>query len=230
MSLTPSDDAGHGVGGLVVEHELEQEEEYAGGGHVGDGVQQVGQGDPQELVVLEQGLECLERVAVLLGLGAQCVGAFLGAERDGPCGQDAEESDDDAEGGPAGLSFALGTGERPSEVADDRDDHDGDAVVADGAGEGAEGGVGGALVGVGGQRRDHAPVGDVTQGVEHVEHDEGDDEQHDEQRGVDVHQAEHAAEDHGEQDGGDQAAEELPWAEASPLGVGVVDEVAQQRR
>ena len=63
-------------------------------------------------------------------------------------------------------------------------------------------------------------VGNVTQGVEHVEHDEGDDEQHDEQRGVDVHQAEHAAEDHGEQDGGDQAAEELPWAEASPLGVG----------
>ena len=84
-------------------------------------------------------------------------------------------------------------------------------------------------MGVGGQCRNHAPVGDVTQGVEHVEHDEGDDEQHDEQRGVDIHQTEHAAEDDGEQHGRDGTADELPRTEASPLGGGVVDDVAQQR-
>ena len=120
-------------------------------------------------------------------------------------------------------------GEHVAEVGDNRDDDDSDAVVADGTGERSQRGVGGTLMRVGGQRRNHAPVGDVTQGVEHVEHDEGDDEQHDEQRGVDVHQAEHAAEDDGEQHGRDSTADELPGTEASPLGVGVVDEVAQQR-
>ena len=125
--------------------------------------------------------------------------------------------------------LALGAGERPGEVADDRDDDDGDAVVADRAGEGAKGGVGGTFVGVGGQRRDHAPVGDVTQGVEHVKHDERDDEQHDEQRGVHVDQSEHAGEDEHDQHGGDQSADELPRAETAPLGGGVIHEVAQQR-
>ena len=84
-------------------------------------------------------------------------------------------------------------------------------------------------MGVGGQRRDHAPIGDVAQGVEHVEHDEGDDEQHDEQRGVDVHQAEQAGVDQHEQNGGNGAADELPWLETTPLGLGVIDDVAQQR-
>ncbi len=79
------------------------------------------------------------------------------------------------------------------------------------------------------QRGDHAPVGDVAQRVEHVEHDEGDDEQHDEQRGVDVYQTEQAGVDQHEQQGGDGAADELPRLEAAPLGVGVVDDVAQQR-
>ena len=120
-------------------------------------------------------------------------------------------------------------GEDVAEVSDDRNDHDGQAVVADGAAEGTEGGVGGALMGVGGQRRDHAPIGDVAQGVEHVEHDEGDDEQHDEQRGVDVHQAEQAGVDQHEQNGGNGAADELPWLETTPLGLGVIDDVAQQR-
>ena len=87
-AMTPVD----GVGGRVVEHELEQEEEHAGGGHVGDGVQQVGQGDPQQLVVLEQCLERLERVAVLLGLGAQGAGAFLSTEGNGPSSDDAEQA------------------------------------------------------------------------------------------------------------------------------------------
>ena len=120
-------------------------------------------------------------------------------------------------------------GEHVAEVGDNRDDDDSDAVVADGTGERSQRGVGGTLMGVGGQRRNHAPVGDVTQGVEHVEHDEGDDEQHDEQRGVDIHQTEHAAEDDGEQHGRDSTADELPRTEASPLGGGVVDDVAQQR-
>ena len=186
------DHAGEGVCGLVVEDELEQEDQHAGGGHVGDGVQQVAQGNPQQLVVLEDGLEGFDRVAVLLGLGTQGALVLLGAEGNGPCGQEAKQADDNTEAGPAGLAFGVLTGEHPAEVGDDRDDHDGDAVVADGAGEGAECGVGGALVGVGAQCRDHTPVGDVTQGVEHVEHDEGDDEQYDEPRGVHVHQAEQA--------------------------------------
>ena len=84
-------------------------------------------------------------------------------------------------------------------------------------------------MGVGGQRRDHAPVGDVTQGVEHVKHDERDDEQHDEQRGVHVDQSEHAGEDEHDQHGGDQSADELPRTETAPLGGGVIHEVAQQR-
>ena len=223
------DDAGRREGSLVVEHELEQEEEHASGGHVGDGVQQVGQGDPQQLVVLEQCLECLERVAVLLGLGTQGAGAFLSAEGNGPGSDDAEQHNDDAECGPAALALSLLTGEHVAEVGDNPHDDDSDAVVADGTGERSQRGVGGTLMGVGGQRRNHAPVGDVTQGVEHVEHDESDDEQHDEQRGVDIHQTEHAAEDDGEQHGRDSTADELPRTEASPLGGGVVDDVAQQR-
>ena len=120
-------------------------------------------------------------------------------------------------------------GEHVAEEGDDRDDDDGQTVIADGAAEGAERGVGGTFVRIVGQRRNHAPEGDVAQGVKHVEHDEGDDEQHDEQRGVDVHQAEQAGVDQHEQHGGDGAADELPRLEAAPLGVGVVDDVAQQR-
>ena len=223
------DNADDGVGGGVVQDELEHVHEHAGGGHVGDGVQQVGQGHPQQLVVLCESLERGERAAVVLGLGAQGAGAFLGAERDGAHGEDAENSHDDGEAGPATLAFLVLAGEDVAEVSDDRNDHDGQAVVADGAAEGTEGGVGGALMGVGGQRRDHAPIGDVAQGVEHVEHDEGDDEQHDEQRGVDVHQAEQAGVDQHEQNGGNGAADELPWLETTPLGLGVIDDVAQQR-
>ena len=223
------DDADDGIGCRVVQNELEQIHEHAGGGHVGDGVQQVGQGHPQQLVVLCESLERGERAAVVLGLGAQGAGAFLGAERDGAHGEDAENSHDDGEAGPAALALLMLAGEDVAEVSDDRNDHDGQAVVADGAAEGTEGGVGGALMGVGGQRRDHAPIGYVAQGVEHVEHDEGDDEQHDEQRGVDVHQAEQAGVDQHEQNGGNGAADELPRLEAPPFGIGVVDDVAQQR-
>lgn len=223
------DNADDGVGGGVVQDELEHVHEHAGGGHVGDGVQQVGQGDPQQLVVLGESLERGEWTTVIFGLGAQGAGAFLGAERDGAHGEDAENSHDDGEAGPATLAFLVLAGEDVAEVSDDRNDHDGQAVVADGAAEGTEGGVGGALMGVGGQRRDHAPIGDVAQGVEHVEHDEGDDEQHDEQRGVDVHQAEQAGVDQHEQNGGNGAADELPWLETTPLGLGVIDDVAQQR-
>ena len=82
---------------------------------------------------------------------------------------------------------------------------------------------------VGGQCRDHTPVGDVAQGVEHVEHDEADDKQYDEPGGVHIDQAEHAGVDHYEQQGGDQAAKELPRAETAPFGGGVVHDVAQQR-
>ena len=223
------DDTDDGVGGGVVQDELEQVHEHAGGGHVGDGVQQVGQGDPQQLVVLGDRLERGQRTAVLLGLGAQRAGAFLGAERHGAYGEHAEDGHDDGEAGPAALAFLMLAGEHVAEEGDDRDDDDGQTVIADGAAEGAERGVGGTFVRIVGQRRNHAPEGDVAQGVEHVEHDEGDDEQHDEQRGVDVHQAEQAGVDQHEQHGGDGAADELPRLEAAPLGVGVVDDVAQQR-
>ena len=184
------DNADDGVGGGVVQDELEHVHEHAGGGHVGDGVQQVGQGDPQQLVVLGESLERGEWTTVIFGLGAQGAGAFLGAERDGAHGEDAENSHDDGEAGPATLAFLVLAGEDIAEVGDDRDDDDSQTVVTDGAAEGAESSVSGALVGVGGQRRNHAPVGNVTQGIEHVKHDERDDEQHDEQCGVDVYQTE----------------------------------------
>lgn len=111
------DDAGDGEGGRLVKHEHEEVVHHTGRDDVCDGVQQVGQGDPQQLVVLEQRLERLERVAVLLGLGTQRAGAFLGAKGDGPGGNQAEERDDEAEGGPSGLALALGAGERPGEVS-----------------------------------------------------------------------------------------------------------------
>ena len=84
-------------------------------------------------------------------------------------------------------------------------------------------------MGVGAQCRDHTPVGNVTQRVEHVEHNEGDDEQHDEQGSIHVHQTEQTSVDEHQQDGGNGTTDELPRLEATPLGVGVVDDVAQQR-
>ncbi len=152
------DDAHDGVCVGIVEDVLEQVHEHAGGGHVGDGIQQVAQGDPQQLVVLGKGLERGERAAVLLGVGTQRAGAFLGAERHGAYGQDAENGHDDGEAGPTTLAFRPVTGEHEAEVGDDRDDDDGQAVVADGTAERAECGIGGTLMGVVRQRRDHAPV------------------------------------------------------------------------
>lgn len=51
------DDAGDGEAVRGAEHVFELVEEHAGGGDVGHGVQQVAQGDPQELVVPGDGLE-----------------------------------------------------------------------------------------------------------------------------------------------------------------------------
>ena len=56
------DDAGDGEGGRLVKHEHEEVVHHTGRDDVCDGVQQVGQGDPQQLVVLEQRLERLEQI------------------------------------------------------------------------------------------------------------------------------------------------------------------------
>ena len=223
------DDAGDGEAVRSSEHVLELIKEHAGGGDVGHGVQQVAEGYPQELVVLGDGLERLDGVAVGLGLGAQPALVLSGAERDAPRGQEAEHGDDDGERRPAGAALLPLAGELPGEPADDGHDDDGDAVVADGSGERAERGVRAALVRVGGDRGDHAPVGDVAQRVDHVEQDEHDDEQDHEHAGVHVHEAEQAGEHHDQQDAGHDAADELPRAEPAPAGVRVVHEVAEQR-
>lgn len=55
----------------LVEDEFEQVEQHACRRDVCHGIEQVGQGDPQQLIVLRQRREGLKRAAVILSLDAQ---------------------------------------------------------------------------------------------------------------------------------------------------------------
>ena len=221
------DHAGDGEGIRQVKHELEQIEHHAVGGHIRHCIQQVAQRHPQQLVIFCDSGERLQRVAALICLGTQGAFVFLGAERHGPCGQDAEQCGDDAECRPARLTFGARTSEHETESGHDRYHDNGAAVIANRTGERTERSIYAAFVRVGGDGGNHAPVGDVTHRIEHVEDDEHHDKQHDEPGLVHVDQPEQTGVDHDEQHGGDQAADELPRAEPAEAGVGVVHQVTQ---
>ena len=192
------DDADEGVVVGKAQHELEEVDHEARGRNIRDRVEDVGQGDPQELVVASDGLEGLQGVGLVARI-AQDAFFLTGAEGDGQAGDDAEDRDDRAKAGPAFLALRASSGEA-AEEGDHGDDNRGDAVVADRTGEGTQGGVDASLLRGGGQGGNHAPVGDVAQRVEDVEHHENDDEDDDENALVDVDQAKESGEDREEQD------------------------------
>ena len=175
---------------------------------------------------MNQGAERFNRGTVLLGLGAQRALFFLDTEHYTQSRESAEQGHDDDERGPTILVLLAGI---EAEEGDDGHHGDSQTVVPERSGEGAGCGVDAALMGVGRDGGDHSPVGDIAQGVEHIEHHEHHHEQDDEQRGVDVDQAEQASVDHDDQHGGHQTADELPRAESPEFGGGVIHQVAQQR-
>ena len=181
-----------------MQHELEEVDHEARGRNVGDGVQDVGQGHPQQLVVATDRLERLEGAGLVSRI-AQDAFLLAGTECDGEAGDDTEDSNDRAKTAPALLALRPGAG-HAAEECDHGDHNGGDTVVADRAGEGTQGGVDASLFRGGGQGGDHAPVGDVAQRVQDVEHHEDDDEDDDENTLVDVDQAKKSGEDREEQD------------------------------
>ena len=162
-------------------------QQEAGGCHVCDGEEQVAQRNPQELIILADGLECLQQVTALFRVGTQVAVLLGGTESHSQCGHNTQDADDSAEGSPTSLRVGLCTS-HTAEEAQDGDHGGGHAVVANRTGEGCQGSEDTALARGRRKRRNHTPVGDITQGVENIQEDEDDDEDDDEQSFVGVHQ------------------------------------------
>ena len=200
----------------------------AGGCHVCNGEEQVAQRNPQELIVLADSLESLQRVTALLRVGTQVAVLLCGTESHSQCGHNTQDADDSAEGSPTSLRVGLCTS-HTAEEAQDGDHGGGHAVVANRTGEGSQRGEDTALTRGRRKRRNHAPVGDVTQGVENIQKDEDDDEDDDKQGLVGVHQTKETGENRKKENRRSDTTDNLPGVETTPAGFRVINEVTQQR-